>query len=101
MISLPLFYPSLAVYQEGPAVGSGKWWLAEGSERGDAAFNVASLFAVTLTLPADYVPVTSGTLLTTTLLSSPLASRRRWPSTILSRAPHANSCCTRAPCSSR
>ena len=71
MISLPLFYPSLAVYQEGPAVGSGKWWLAEGSERGDSAFNVASLFAVTLTLPADYVPVTSGTLLTTTLISSP------------------------------
>jgi hypothetical protein len=71
MISLPLFYPSLAVYQPGPAVGSGRWWLADGSERGDSAFNVASLFAVTLTLPADYVPVTSGTLVTTTLLATP------------------------------
>jgi hypothetical protein len=71
MISLPLFYPSLAVYQPGPAVGSGRWWLANGSERGDSAFNVASLFAITLTLPADYVPVTSGTLLTTTLISAP------------------------------
>jgi hypothetical protein len=68
MLSLPLFYPSLAVYQPGPAVGSGRWWLLDGSERGDSAFNVASLFAVTLTLPADWVPVTSGTLVTTTLL---------------------------------
>jgi hypothetical protein len=71
MISLPLFYPSLAVYQPGPAQGSGRWWLADGSERGDSAFNVASLFAVTLTLPSDYVPVTSGTLLTATVLASP------------------------------
>ena len=69
MLSLPLFYPSLAVYLPGPAVGSGRWWLLDGSERGDSAFNVASLFAVTLTLPADWVPVTSGTLLTTTLLA--------------------------------
>ncbi len=70
MISLPLFYPSLAVYQPGPAVGSGRWWLADGSERGDAAFNVASLFAVTLTLPADWTPVTSGTQLSVTLVST-------------------------------
>jgi hypothetical protein len=71
MISLPLFYPSLAVYQPGPAVGSGRWWLADGSERGDSAYNVASLFAVTLTLPAAYVPVTSGTLVTTTVMAAP------------------------------
>ena len=70
MISLPLFYPSLAVYEEGPAIGSGRWWLSEGTERGDAAFNVASLFAVTLTLPSDWVPVTSGTLVATTPISA-------------------------------
>lgn len=71
MISLPLFYPSLSVYEPGPAKGAGHWWQLNGTERGDAAFNVASLFAVTLTLPAHWVPVTSGTLLTTTLLASP------------------------------
>lgn len=70
MISLPLFYPALAVYQEGPAIGSGRWWLSEGTERGDAAFNVASLFAVTLTLPGGWVPVTSGTLVATTPISA-------------------------------
>lgn len=61
MISLPLFYPSLAVYTEGPTLGAGEWWLTNGTERGDSAFNVASLFAVTLTLPTEWVPVTSGT----------------------------------------
>jgi hypothetical protein len=70
MISLPLFYPSLAVYQEGPAIGSGRWWLSEGAERGDAAFNVASLFAVSLTLPVNWAPVTSGTLVATTPISA-------------------------------
>lgn len=60
MISLPLFYPSLAVYTDGPTIGSGRWWLLNGTERGDAAFNVASLFAVTLTLPSDWTPVASG-----------------------------------------
>ena len=68
MISLPLFYPSLAVYEDGPAPGTGRWWLEEGTVRGDSAFNVASLFAVTATLPADQVPVTSGTLITSTIL---------------------------------
>ncbi|GIK73897.1 MAG: hypothetical protein BroJett021_28850 [Chloroflexota bacterium] len=60
MISLPLFYPSLAVYTDGPTLGAGEWWLTNGTVRGDAAFNVASLFAVTLTLPSAWVPVTSG-----------------------------------------
>lgn len=60
MISLPLFYPSLAVYTDGPTLGTGAWWLTNGGERGDSAFNVASLFAVTLTLPSGWVPVTSG-----------------------------------------
>jgi aminopeptidase N len=65
MISLPLFYPSLAVYTDGPTLGAGQWWLTNGTERGDAAFNVASLFAVTLTLPAGWTPVTSGTEIST------------------------------------
>lgn len=60
MISLPLFYPSLSVYTDGPTLGAGEWWLTNGTVRGDAAFNVASLFAVTLTLPSAWVPVTSG-----------------------------------------
>ncbi len=62
MTSLPLFYPSLAVYQAGPAVGSGKWWVEQGVARGDSAFNVASLFHVTATLPSAQTPVASGTL---------------------------------------
>lgn len=68
MTSLPLFYPTLAVYRPGPTLGAGRWWLEEGTVRGDAAFNVTSLFVVTATLPADEVPVTSGTLISSTLL---------------------------------
>ncbi len=70
MTSLPLFYPALAVYQPGPTTGSGSWWLDEGGVRGDAAFNVASLFVVTATLPSAEVPVASGTLITSTLLDN-------------------------------
>ena len=70
MTSLPLFYPALAVYQPGLAADSGSWWLDEGGVRGDAAFNVASLFVVTATLPSAEVPVASGTLISSTLLSN-------------------------------
>jgi hypothetical protein len=70
MTSLPLFYPTLAVYLPGPTLGTGHWWLDEGTVRGDAAFNVASLFVVTATLPANEVPVTSGTLVTSTLVGA-------------------------------
>lgn len=63
--SLPLFYPSLAVYEPGPATGTGHWWLDTGSVRGDSAFNLASLFLVTATLPADQVPVATGTQIAT------------------------------------
>lgn len=66
MTSLPLFYPSLAVYQPGPVMGAGRWWTEIGSVRGDAAFNVASLFVVTATLPADEIPVATGSLITAT-----------------------------------
>lgn len=62
MVSLPLFYPSLAVYEDGPSVGSGGWWRTMGSVRGDSAFDEISLFNVTARLPSDQVPVTSGTL---------------------------------------
>ena len=65
MISLPLFYPALAVYEPGPAVGTGSWWMETGSVRGDAAFNQASLFVVTATLPSDQVPVATGTRIIT------------------------------------
>ncbi|MBX3002077.1 MAG: M1 family metallopeptidase [Caldilineaceae bacterium] len=70
MVSLPLFYPSLAVYEPGPTVASGRWWLERGTSRGDAAFNLTSLFVVTTTLPADQIPVTSGTLITNTVLET-------------------------------
>lgn len=66
MVSLPLFYPSLAVYQPNPALGSGVWWQDIGTARGDSAFNVASLFVVTATLPSEQVPVVSGTLVEAT-----------------------------------
>ena len=38
MTALPLFYPSLSVYEEGDVLGDGQWWQALGSVRGDAAF---------------------------------------------------------------
>ena len=82
MLSLPLAYPSLAVYQPGLTTGTGQWWLERGSVRGDAAFNLASLFAVTATLPSGQLPVTSGTLITSTIVDSsgtgPRQSRHVW-----------------------
>jgi aminopeptidase N len=66
MITLPLFYPSLAVYQPDPALGSGAWWQDIGTSRGDASFNVASLFVVTATLPSEQVPIAPGTLVEAT-----------------------------------
>jgi len=77
MVSLPLFYPSLAVYQTDAELGAGTWWTDIGIVRGDAAFNTASLFMVTATLPADQIPVTSGTLVTSTLLNDAQA-RHTW-----------------------
>lgn len=77
IVSLPLAYPSLAVYQPGLTTGTGQWWLERGSVRGDAAFNVASLFVVTATLPSDQVPVTSGTLITSTVVDSSEAGSRQ------------------------
>jgi len=77
MISLPLFYPTLAVYEPLRGVQAGKWWEDIGTARGDAAFNVASFFVVTATMPADQVPVASGTLITSTLVTGQQA-RHVW-----------------------
>ncbi len=70
MTSLPLFYPSLAVFEEGASLGSGRWWRSMGTVRGDAAYNPIALFAVTATLPQEQVPVTSGTLVLTSSVSA-------------------------------
>lgn len=77
MLSLPLFYPTLAVYQPLRGVQAGEWWQDIGTVRGDAAFNVASLFVVTATMPADQLPVASGTLITSTLIGNQQA-RHVW-----------------------
>ena len=77
MISLPLFYPALAVYQPNVRFGRGDWWTDIGIVRGDAAFVEASLFWVTATLPANYVPVASGTLITSTFVNNG-QSRHVW-----------------------
>ncbi len=68
-VSLPLFYPSLAVYQPGPTAATGRWWLERGTSRGDAAFNYISQFVVTGTVPSDQIAVTSGMLVTSTTVS--------------------------------
>ena len=70
MTSLPLFYPSLAVYQPESGLRAGRWWTETGTVRGDAAYNYTSLFVVTATLPAEQIPVTSGTLITSTLIGN-------------------------------
>ncbi len=77
MITLPLFYPSLAVYQPLRGLQAGTWWQEIGTARGDAAFNITSLFVVTATMPADLAPVTSGTLITSTFLGDQQA-RHVW-----------------------
>ena len=77
MTSLPLFYPSLAVYQPDPEIGLGEWWQDSGGARGDAAFNVASLFVVTATLPSEQVPVTSGSLVESMVIDD-FSTRHVW-----------------------
>lgn len=77
MTTLPLFYPSLAVYQPSTMPGTGTWWLDMGSPRGDVAFNQIALFTVTAQLPADVVPVTSGSLIAKTAIS-PTQTEYQW-----------------------
>ncbi|MCY4412689.1 MAG: M1 family metallopeptidase [Caldilineaceae bacterium] len=76
-VSLPLFYPSLAVYQPGPTAATGRWWLERGTSRGDAAFNYMSSFVVSGTVPIDMIPVTSGQLITSTVVDEGQI-RHRW-----------------------
>ena len=77
MTSLPLFYPALAVYRPDAKFGRGEWWLDSGTVRGDSAFNYTSLFVITATLPSNQIPVTSGTLVTSTLIGNN-QSRHVW-----------------------
>ncbi len=77
MTSLPLFYPALAVYQPDPALGSGTWWLDRGIVRGDAAFNLTSLFVVTATLPSEQKAVTSGALVESAIVDD-VYTRHVW-----------------------
>jgi hypothetical protein len=77
MTSLPLFYPSLAVFEQGATVGSGRWWTSMGTVRGDAAYNDTSLFRVQADLPSDQVPVTSGSLVLTNTLT-PTMTEYTW-----------------------
>lgn len=59
ILSLPLFYPVLAVRAEGE---SGEWHLEQGLAQGDAAFSDAALYEVTVTLPEGMVVVSTGTV---------------------------------------
>lgn len=77
MTTLPLFYPSLAVYSPSNGVSSGSWWLEMGNPRGDVAFNVSSLFVVTATLPTSVTAVSSGALITSTAVSA-TETRHTW-----------------------
>ncbi len=70
MTSLPLFYPSLAVFTDGASMGTGAWWRDIGTIRGDAAFDPIALFSVNAVLPSNLVPVTSGTEVVTTSVSA-------------------------------
>lgn len=58
----PNFYPALAPYLPGPIPGAGAWWVEEGPSHGDVAFSRASLFSVSLYMPAGFPPVTNGVL---------------------------------------
>ena len=60
VLSLPLFYPILAVRDEQAPDG---WRLDLGTPQGDAAFSEAAQYQVTVDAPADQVIVASGTLL--------------------------------------
>ena len=59
VLSLPLFYPILAVRDPNAPDG---WRLDLGDVQGDAAYSEMALYDVTVTLPENYVVVTSGSL---------------------------------------
>lgn len=67
VLSLPGFYPSLAVQQDG------EWILDEPPLHGDVLFNQAALYQLDLSLPADMVVVASG--ITLNVIDNPDGSR--------------------------
>ncbi len=87
MISLPLFYPALAVYEPGP-----QWGRAVGGWRPDrcAATRPSTrlLFVVTATLLSDQVPVATGTRIITHDAGEELTQH------VWRQGRCANSCCT-------
>ncbi len=60
MISLPHFYPELAVFAPGALGTTNGWWTAEVPEFSDIRFHVATLMQVSANLPKDLVVVGSG-----------------------------------------
>lgn len=59
VLSLPLFYPMLAVEnQQQP----GQWHLEMGLAQGDAALSQAALYQVTVTVPSNLVVVSTGSV---------------------------------------
>ncbi|MEZ4769855.1 MAG: M1 family metallopeptidase [Caldilineales bacterium] len=59
VLSLPLFYPVLAVKD----AGDGQWRLDVGLVQGDAAYTAAALYDVTAIVPPNYAVAGSGSLL--------------------------------------
>jgi hypothetical protein len=63
VISLPLFYPLLAVRQRSDPA---QWHLELGNIQGDAAFSETALYDVTATVPEGYTVVSTGSALAVT-----------------------------------
>ena len=63
VLSLPLFYPVLAVQDAGE---QGQWHLDIGLVQGDAAYTQAALYDVTAIVPPNYAVAGSGSLMTVT-----------------------------------
>jgi len=65
ILSLPLFYPVLAVHDEG--AGFPPWHLEIAPSQGDVAFVETGLYLVTATVPSNVVVAGTGTVVTTTM----------------------------------
>jgi len=66
ILSLPGFYPTLAVRSEGPGSDAGRWATAVPPGFADVLFNPIALYDVQFTAPADTAVVASGTTLSET-----------------------------------
>ncbi len=60
MISLPHFYPELAVYAPGNQGTTAGWWTVDIPEYADIRFHPATLMRVSVTAPRDLVVVANG-----------------------------------------